>query len=308
MTYSIGPHRIDVDNISTEDWEVLCQYPEAVTKLLKTLAYMYITKLNRIVQLYLDAIVIYRTLILKIPHFDQIDNATNKTRQALSRLETDLQVLLDAGDGLWQDRPYHEVSEISRLCCHSAASVFKLVVDNLTIISQFFTPFTNLEKLLIPYAHLMAPEVARLFATLQELYSVSLPIVDELPLLLVGPHILEDVFDGLSVIDHLNGRIQRECKYLETAFQLVDNLFVRYSQVILGKGILRRDLDVADCQLVRRREVCHLAAEQVVLIPLSEQSNQTMALWDNQMMGYVVMAMAAVVLVALYRIYKVLFS
>ncbi|CAN3374944.1 hypothetical protein DIURU_003673 [Diutina rugosa] len=305
MPYTIGPRDVSLARLRPGDWHLLHQYPHVFAQVLNSTVFVYVSKVEQVVQLYSDALIIYSTLLAKVPNFDEVAECTNRTRRAMLALETDVAAVLSGGGLSWENRPYSEVRMAALLLTEATIKAFKLAQDTMAIISSFFEPFNNLEKLLIPYAHHMTTQLESTFTTARTAFSLAID-VDSIPQWLPDTPTPE-ALEHLQNIDTLTVQVQKQAQYLETMFRLVDNSLVRYSQVILGKGILKREVDAAECSLIRRRNVCFSAAEQVVSIPLTEQAQSKLPM-DVEVLTYLMMALGGVLFIALFRIWKVVLS
>lgn len=306
MPYTIGPRQISFDQLQPGDWDVVRRFPTTFKTVLNSHVYVCISKVEKVVQVYLDAFIIYLTLLGKVPNFDEVATCTNRTRRAMLTLENDLGDLLALGGRDWELKPYSEVRSVALLTTEATLKAFQLARETMAIISAFFEPFNNLEKLLIPYAHTITDQVEMTLTAASAAYKISVD-VDHIPELITDDGPTPETLQQLETIQHLTLQIQKQAQHLETVFRLVDTLLVRYSQVILGKGILKREVDATECLLVRRRNVCFLAAEQVVSIPLTEQAPSKLPL-DVEVLTYLVMALGGVLFIALFRIWKVVLS
>lgn len=78
---------------------------------------------------------------------------------------------------------------------------------------------------------------------------------------------------------------------------------------MLGRAILKREIDPRDCEIFSRRGICYQAAENVVAIPLTEESlNKSSNPMDylNKYLSYIVILLVVLVSIVLYRLLKVL--
>lgn len=77
----------------------------------------------------------------------------------------------------------------------------------------------------------------------------------------------------LKKISRITGRIDREARLLAVASATLDHSLVQYTNILLGRAILKRDVAPEECLLVVRRDICAQAAEHVVSIPLTTDTS-----------------------------------
>ncbi|CUM46960.1 uncharacterized protein AC631_02927 [Debaryomyces fabryi] len=313
MTYTVGDRRIsiDKDELDASEKDLILAHLKLFKYCLNNASYKFLMSLKKIVHLYSDIITIYSTLLRKVPNYDDITLMTNRTRLNLLKLEDDFNRLLGdklQGDstkkGNWEDKSYElEVKRICLLCVESLNEIFELINKNLNCIDVFFNTFDNLKKLLIPFLSSQTKSIQKLMVKALYLFKLT-TIVDEVSSI---KELTPTIIKQLRKIEKITGGIERELIILDTAFVTFDPSLQQYTSILLGKAILKRDIDDSDCQIIKRREVCFQAAEHVVSIPLTEDqsSNLTMKHLVKYIV-YVCILLAVVLSLMLYRIAKVI--
>lgn len=313
MTYTVGDRRIsiDKDELDASEKDLILAHLKLFKYCLNNASYKFLISLKKIVHLYSDIITIYSTLLRKVPNYDDITLMTNKTRLNLLKLEDDFNKLFGdkfQGDsttkGNWEDKNYElEVKRICLLCVESLNETFESINKNLNCIDVFFNTFDNLKKLLIPFLSSQTKSIQKLMVKALYLFKLT-TIVDEISSI---KELTPTIIKQLRKIEKITGGIERELIILDTAFVTFDPSLQQYTSILLGKAILKRDIDDSDCQIIKRREVCFQAAEHVVSIPLTEDqsSNLTMKHLVKYIV-YICILLAVVLCLMLYRIAKVI--
>lgn len=302
---------IDKDELDASEKDLILAHLKLFKYCLNNASYKFLMSLKKIVHLYSDIITIYSTLLRKVPNYDDITLMTNRTRLNLLKLEDDFNKFLGdklQGDstkkGNWEDKSYElEVKRICLLCVESLNEIFELINKNLNCIDVFFNTFDNLKKLLIPFLSSQTKSIQKLMVKALYLFKLT-TIVDEVSSI---KELTPTIIKQLRKIEKITGGIERELIILDTAFVTFDPSLQQYTSILLGKAILKRDIDDSDCQIIKRREVCFQAAEHVVSIPLTEDqsSNLTMKHLVKYIV-YVCILLAVVLSLMLYRIAKVI--
>lgn len=269
----------------------------------------YLLSLKRIVHLYTDILTIYSTLLLKIINYDDITSMTYKTKLQMIRLEEDLNTVFGSEieppvDG-WERQLYEgEVKNLSVLIVDAATDSFSSTFAALNCLELFFLAFDNLKKLLIPSLLVYTPIVQRLLAGVQFLYGL-MTIANDVPRMEV---FTPATVRQLSKIDSITSGFEREAKGLNAIYTVLDTSLTQYTEILLGKAILKRDIVASECQILRRREVCYRAAEHVVSIPLSGDPQKLLYVQPfEKHLFYVLSGVIVVVLAVTYRLYTIFF-
>lgn len=312
MTYLIGDRSITFNgrSLSLEDEILIRAHPNLFKYCLNATTHKYLLSIKKIVHLYCDIITIYSTLLLKVPNYDDVTVMTNKTKLNMARLEEDLNRIfgdkLDTKNDGWEDKPYEsQIKSIASLILKGCNESFAMLYKNLNCIDVFFLSFDNLKKLLIPCLLTHTQMIQKLISGAIFLFGLT-TIVDEL--VNIEEH-TPAIIKQLSKIDSVTSGIERETKLLEMVFNTLDPSLQQYTNILLGKAILKRDVEESECQIVRRRDVCFQAAEHVVSIPLTGDPSSTLSRQHiTKHHVYFVSAIFVVIAVVLYRLYTVVFA
>lgn len=281
MPYKVGSKSIKIDE-EGKGIEILAAHPRLLRYCLNEASFKYLIRLKRIIHLYCDIIIIYSTLLRKVPYYDDITSMTSRTKHHLLMLEQDFNLLLGPESrnmsndfqvrnrGTWETRPYEgHVKKMCILSLESAMEVFNVTTKTLNCIDVFFNDFDNLKKLLIPFLSSHTKSLHHLLAKSLYLFKLT-TISDEVETVCSSGSMDASVIKQLRKIEKITVGIERESNILKTLFTTFDPSLRQYTSILLGKAILKRDVDPEDCQIIRRRNICFQAAEHVVSIPLSE--------------------------------------
>lgn len=285
MTYTIGDRKISItDGIDDEDKSLILAHLNLFKFCLNQTSFTFLINLKNIIHLYSDIITIYSTLLRKVPNYDDITLMTNRTKLNLLKLEDDLNKFFDfnttnfinsstsLNDEIiknfnWQSKSYEfDVKKISLLILYGCNEIFEQIIKNLNCIEIFFNNFNNLKKLLIPFLLRQTKSIQK--SLVKSIYLVKLTtITDEISSINeLSPPIIKQ----LRKIEKITSGIERESMLLYTAYMTFDPSLQQYTSILLGKAILKHDIEDSECQIIRRRDVCFRAAEHVVSIPLTE--------------------------------------
>lgn len=266
--------------------------------------------MKNVVHLYTDIITIYSTLLQKVPNYDDITMMTLWTKLNFVRLEEDLVRVfgksLNANNEGWEDKDYEDqVKPIVKLILMTCGEAFDALFKTLNCIDVFFLAFDNLKKLLIPCLLTHTQMIQKLIAGANYFFGLT-TIVDELG----NFHEYSGtIVRQITKIDSITSGIERESKLLDMVFTTIDSSLKQYTNILLGKAILKRDVEEPECQIIRRRDVCFQAAEHVVSIPLTgDQFTSLSMLHFTKHIFYFISAILVVVVVVLYRLYAVVFG
>lgn len=312
MTYLIGDRTIVFNgkSLSNEDERLIRAHPNIFKYCLNATTHRYLLSMKKTVHLYTDIITIYSTLLLKIPNYDDVTAMTNRTKLNLFRLEEDLNKIfgkkLEVVNDGWENKNYESlIKSMARLILKGCKESFDLLFKNLNCIDVFFLSFDNLKKLLIPCLLTHTQMIQKLVTGAIFLIGLT-TIVDEITKIdELSPAIIKQ----LTKIDSITSGIERETRLLDTVFNTLDPSLQQYTNILLGKAILKREVNEAECQIIRRRDVCFQAAEHVVSIPLTgDQSTNLSRQHFTKHFFYFVSAMFVVIVIVLYRLYTVVFG
>ncbi|KAI5970410.1 hypothetical protein CANMA_000573 [Candida margitis] len=319
MPYTIGNRRIKlVPDLSEEDQVLLLQNSKVFKYCLNKALLKYLINLKTIVHLYSDALTIYATLLKKIPHYEDITFMTNDCKNKILQLENDFNVIFgrntlqetdfdNDGDDVSTPMDFRHIEFQSyeqnikpsaKLILQSTLEAFEFINKTLHCIEVFFKSFSNLKKLLVPFLKSQTTAILRSFRYVAELLQTQL-IVDDIP-----STFDPTVWFQLREIERITSNLERESSTLSQAFNTFEGSLVHYTNLLLGKAILKRTIEERDCFLIRRREICYQASEHVVSIPLTEEktSNDNPIMSFGQALTYIVMVLVALVAFVLYRL------
>lgn len=311
MPYTIGHRRITLDStqLSESDKQLILQHRKVFRYCLNDAAYRYFINLKKIIHLYGDIITIYSTLLRKVPNYDDITKMTNKCKLALLKLEEDFNDIFGVEINIsfsrqWQDKSYESVQGLGSLLTRSTIEAFGYVVKNLNCIEIFFKHYSNLKKLLIPYLGEQTESIMRSLQKTAWLFDY-VTIVDQLSTI---DELTEPIMKQLKKIEKMTSGLEKETIILDRAFITFDPSLKQYTSILLGKAILKQEVDIRNCELIKRRDVCFQAAEHVVSIPLTEQQ-QTNPIKDfSAYLTYLAMFLVVLIGFIIYRLFKVLFG
>lgn len=312
MTYLIADRTISLNGqpLTEEEQQLIRAHPQMIKNCLNYTTYKYLLSIKKIIHLYCDIITIYSTLLLKVPNYDDVTVMTNKTKFNLTRLEEDLNQIFGKDlhtvtDG-WEERHYERlVKPLAILILKSCNESFDILFKNLNCIDVFFLTFDNLKKLLIPCLLNHTQIIQKLITGAIFLFGLT-TIADD-----IGDIIEFDstIIEQLTKIDSITSGIEREHNLLQMILTTVNPSLQQYTSILLGKAILKRDVNEAECQIIRRRDVCFQAAEHVVSIPLTSDQNENLSMQNiPQYLFYLVSAIFMVSIIVVYRFFMVFFS
>lgn len=312
MTYIIGDRVITFSGkgLTSEEENIIRAHPDLLRCCLNSTVLTYLLSMKKIVHLYTDVITIYSTLLLKVPNYDDVTYMTNKTKLNFVRLEEDLNVVFgknlnSVNDG-WEQKNYeNQLKPMVVLILKSCKELFNYLFKTLNCIDVFFLAFDNLKKLLIPCLLTHTQMIQKLTAGAIYFFGL-MTIADELGN--VG-EFDATVVRQLTKIDSITSGLEREAKLLDMVFTTIDASLQQYTNILLGRAILKRDVEEVECRIIRRRDVCFQAAEHVVSIPLTgDQLTALSMLHFTKHIFYFISAILVVVVVVLYRLYAVIFG
>ena len=319
MPYIIGDRKIKLDSSITEsDEQLLLSHANIFRCCLNNALFQYCIDLKKTVHLYLDIIVIYATLLRKVPNYDDITIMANKCKLNMLKLEDDFNELFgnDVNASLhqygklcsnWEDKSYsNSIKPSSMLIIDSTLESFEIMVKTLSCIDLFFQSFNNLKKLLIPFLLEQTKSIVLSLSKIKQFLALDIP-VDLLAKGALGSE--TSVFETMKRIEKVTTGIERESLILETAFLTFNGSLKHYTSILLGRAILKREIDPRDCELFTRRGICYQAAENVVAIPLTEESlNNSNNPMDylNKYLSYIVILLVVLISIVFYRLFKVL--
>jgi hypothetical protein len=311
MVYLIGDRTISVlGELSGEEQELVLRQIDMFKLCLNSCSFNYIIQVKKIVHLYTDILTIYSTLLRKIPNYDDITTTTAKVCLQISNLEQDFNEVFSTSvtnvKFTWDLSKSYEkyVKGLCQVCVDTCVDIFDLIYKNLSAIDFFFNRFNNLEKLLIPFLLNQTKSLQKSFSKASFLFGLT-TIADDLCF-------VKDLTPGnlkhLHKIEKITRGINRETTILKSAFATIDPSLQQYTAVLLGKAILKREIDIAECQLVKRREICFQAGENVVSIPLTEdQASNVSKKILTKYLSYVAVVLLGLLTFVLIRLFRIIF-
>lgn len=344
MTYTIGDRKIsiDEDHLSESDKQLILSHLKLFKYCLNQISFKFLINLKNIIHLYSDIITIYASLLRKIPNYDDITLMTNRTKLNLLKLEEDFdklfgsntisnndyiyyhqnsnsnrnlnlnsqsQINLNENEILkklnWQEKNYEfEVKKLSILFLQCCNETFELIIKNLNCIEIFFNNFNNLKKLLIPFLLNQTQSIQK--SLIKSLYLFKLTTItdDLISIKSLNPTILKQ----LKKIEKITSGIEKESIILKTAFMTFDPSLQQYTSILLGKAILKREINDSDCQIIKRRNICFQATEHVVSIPLTEDQNSNSMKQFTDYITYAIVVLVIILLFVFMRLSEILFK
>ncbi|CAI5758668.1 unnamed protein product [Candida verbasci] len=307
MPYTIGDRKISLDsNLTDSDKKLIITHSKIFKYCLNNAIYKYIINVKKIIHLYSDIITIYSTLLKKIPNYDDITSMTSKINIIILKLEDDFNEIFgklnEENFENWEDKNYdNDIKPSCKLIINTTSEIFEHhIISNLSCIEIFFKNFNNLKKLLIPYLTEQTKTIIKSLSKGTQLFIISV-IVDNIT--------SESDFDlsNFKKIEKITTSFERESLILNTAFLTFNNSLKQYTSILLGKAILKRDIDLSQCELIKRRDICFQASEHVVSIPLTEEqiSNKTMKNLSKYLF-YIIFGLILLISIVFYRIFKVI--
>lgn len=263
---------------------------------------------KRINNLFSDVITIYSTLLQKVPQYEDITNMAMKGNLYMVHLEESLNRCLrfkKLNDDLKTDRHVEMLLLLALLVLSSAYEALKHLNKCFSCVEVFFLQFDNLRKLLIPCLTMNARMVLQLLKNSNSLIEHVTAVVQADNTILYA----EQLVSIRAKLEDATGGIRRELRILETVFVTLDTSLQHYTSVLLGQLILKRQVEELERKIVARRTICQQAAEHVLSIPLSgEHQDNASALDVKSIMLYVFSLIVAIVIIVIYRFYRLLVS
>lgn len=316
MTYTVGDKRISLDRGELDDEEkrLILAHLRLFKCCINNASYKYLLNLKKVIHLYGDIITIYSMLLRKVPGYDDITLMSNRTKLQLIKLEDDFNRVFGmykmGGKNRrgWEDYSYEKrVRPLSLLYVETTDEVFQAIMKDLNCIEVFFNSFDNLKKLLIPHLLSQTKTLHQLIRKSVFLFRL-VTIADEIT------HIKQAtpaVLKQLRKVEKITGSVERELVILESFFITFDPSLQQYTSILLGKAILKRDVNISDCQIIKRRSICFQAAEHVVSIPLTEDNYKSSSISRRiavKYLAYICLVLALVVTLVIYRLLRVVFT
>ncbi|CAH6723656.1 hypothetical protein CLIB1444_18S00430 [[Candida] jaroonii] len=311
MTYSIAGHEIRLDKvINHDDEEMILRYKEIFKICLNDSNLKLLISVKKLVHLYSDIIMIYSTLLNKIPNYEDIRLMTlnvkkdsilveNKFNEIFSKSINEVDIFSKKMS--WQTKKYESIIKpLTKQLLELTLTFFEKFFKTLTCIQLFFESFNNLKKLLIPF---LVDQTHRVIDSLKKsIFFVNFPtITDNLDSITeLTPTILKQ----LKKIEKITKGIGKETTILNEAFKRFEPTLQQYTQILLGKAILKRSISDEDCKIINRRDICYQAAEHVVSIPLTEEQKFQ---FFSKYIIIVILVLMLLVVTTIFRFFRVVF-
>lgn len=255
---------------------------------------------------------IYSTLLKKIPDYDDITSMASVTENRLKSIESKYNDIFGnygseniALTTKWQSKPYEAVIKpVTKDILTMTEVGFDKIYKTLYCIEFFFNKFDNLQKLLIPHIVLQTKSIQNIIKKAKYFIDLS-TIADNLNSV---KEINPDIIKQLKKIEKITSGFEKESCLLETGFNTFNMSLEKYTNILLGKAILKRTINDTDCQLITRRNVCYEAADQVISIPLTETQMVNSMNFLSKYALYIVSLIIVVFLSILYRFFQVVYS
>lgn len=314
MTYTIGDRQIKLENesLSDIDKKLLICHLKLFRYCLNNAIHKYLINLKTIIHLYNDIITIYSTLLKKIPNYEDITIKANLSKADMNSLENHFDSIFGSYncesmimDNSWQKKSYEKiVKPMANNLLELSQISFNEMYQTLYCIDFFFEKFDNLKKLLIP---LLLVQTKSIINSIKKgIYLINLStIADNLNSI---TELDSEILKQLKKIEKITSGFEKESALLETGFQTFDLTLQQYTNVLLGKAILKRDIDPAGCQIIKRRNTCYEAAEHVISIPLTEKQLDSSMKLVTKYLIYIIFALGLLICSILYRLLRVLFT
>lgn len=307
MTYRAGLKLVSLGGSFT---------PEAIT-IIKARPEMFLICLNhnvrewllnakQIIHVLCDAVTIYATLLNKVPQFDDITAMADKNKANMSRLEYDINKIFTRPLSIWEweNSSYEEgVKTFASIVLRTIYEAVEELRKCIVCVELFFLQFDNLRKLIVPCLMINVKVILRLLKNTSFLLGTK-TIVDRKDEIRRDP--LKKRADLIRIEDITDG-LRRELRVLETVFLTLDSSLKSYTDILLGKLILKRNIDNDERESIKRRTICYQAAEHVLSIPLTGEQHSRLSVSDirKQLLYFTSLILAFMVFV-LYRFYKII--
>lgn len=308
MSFKVGNRAIDLHGeISLEDAEFIMKRMDVFKISLFDVSYNYLISLQKVVHLYGDILTIYSTILEKIPNYDDITNLTEKVRMYILSVEFEINFALADNRFKWNSHKSYNLTmnKLASSILHATIAAFDKAYKAINAVDFFFSQFNNLKKLLIPCLYEKTAILLESMKKSLQLFQLN-TMVDELNLFHdLNPALIKH----LKKIEKVALGITRETSIMNLIFEIFDPILIGYTNVLLGKAILKREIAIDQCQLIKRRSVCIEASEHVVSILLTEEQSMMYAKnFLRKYMTWITLALFLLSCVVIRRLMIVLFG
>ncbi|CAK9437946.1 uncharacterized protein LODBEIA_P23240 [Lodderomyces beijingensis] len=241
-------------------------------------------------------------------HDDDVDVDDGDRRRRRRRRRSTANMELIVKFKSWREQDYETgIKPSAELLLKSSISIFEQVNKTLLCVELFFTSFTNLKKLLIPFLREQTTTLLNSFRLINHLLQTPIFSGNDFQ---SDQGFTPELYRQLKETERVTSGVERESTCLSTAFVTFDSSLTQYTSILLGKAILKRNIEHRSCELIKRRDVCCQASERVVSIPLTEDKSSLNSAMSNlgKKLFYVVMALMVLVVFVIYRILTLLFG
>lgn len=311
MKYTVAGQEINLDKVlNRDDEEIILRYREIFKICLNDSNLKLLISIKKLIHLYSDIIMIYSTLLNKIPNYEDIRLMTlnvkkdsilieNKFNEIFSKSINEVDIFSKKLN--WQTKKYESIIKpLTKQLLELTLTFFERFFKTLTCIQLFFESFNNLKKLLIPF---LVDQTHRIIESLKKsIFFINFPtIADNLHSI---TELTPTIFKQIKKIEKITKGMEKETAILNEAFKRFEPTLQQYTQILLGKAILKRSISDEDCKIINRRDICYQAAEHVVSIPLTEE--QKFQFFSKYIIMVVFFFMLLVV-TTLFRFFRIIF-
>lgn len=295
-----------LNDLTPEAIQLIKAHPKMFRICLNNNVRKWLFTTKKTVHLLCDVITIYATLLNKVSHYDDITAMADKTRMFMTQLEEDLKTIFDGREQLWEWDTLHFEAKSKKVATLVVRSCHKSIVEMskcISCVELFFLQFDNLKKLIVPCLMVNIKMILRLFKK-TAFYLDLATIVDSTHAISQDPLGLSS---ELLKIENITDSIRCELQVLETVFSTLDVSLQHYTDILLGKLILKRSIHEDEREIIKRRDVCYQAAEHVLSIPLTGEHYKPLSISDiKKQLLYLASLLVAFLAFVLYRFYKMI--
>lgn len=306
MTYRVGNVAVTLNDLTPEAVHLIKAHPEMFRICLNNNVRGWLITTKKTVHLLCDVMTIYATLLNKVSHFDDITAMADKTRMFMTQLEEDLNTIFDRKLQLWKWDTLSFEGKIKKLAVLVLKSCHKSILEMskcVSCVELFFLQFDNLKKLIVPCLMANIRMILRLFKK-TAFYLELATNVDLINAISQDPTGLSS---ELLKIESTTDGIRCELQVLGTVFSTLDTSLQHYTDILLGKLILKRSIQEDERKIIKRRDVCYQAAEHVLSIPLTGEHHKLLCISDiKKQLLYLASLIVAFLAFVLYRFYKMI--
>lgn len=312
--YSIGDRKITLEYglLNDSDKDIIIAHKKLFKYCLNNAILKLLLNFKNTVHLYCDLMTIYSTLLKKIPNYDDITTMASVTENKIQSLESKYNDIFGnyGSENIgfttkWQSRPYETaIKPLTKDILTMTEIGFDKIYKTLYCIEFFFDKFDNLQKLLIPHILLQTKSIQNIIKKAKYFIDLS-TIADSLNSI---REINPDIIKQLKKIEKITSGFEKESCLLETGFKTFNMSLEKYTNILLGKAILKRVIDDSDCQLIKRRNICYEAADQVISIPLTETQVTNSKHFLSKYALYVVSLVILIILSIFYRLFRIIYN